>query len=53
MKSEKSISVRIHKADYEKLKKISEITLIPIISLIHVALPMLAEKYGVADGDKL
>ena len=45
--------IRIHREDYERLKKISEITGIAIVRLIHFALPMLAEKYGVADGDKL
>lgn len=42
-------SVRITEKDYLDLKKIRELTGIPIVRLIHFAIPLLKNKYDISE----
>lgn len=42
-------SVRIYDEDYEELKKIKDKTKVPVVSLIHIAIPMLKKKYRIKE----
>lgn len=44
-----SLSTRVNNEDYFELKKIKEMTGIPIIKLIHFAIPLLKKKYRYVD----
>jgi hypothetical protein len=52
MKLENALSIKIDKVDYEELRRIKGMTGVPIVKLVHFAIPLLREKYGVEDGEK-
>lgn len=50
MKLENALSIKIDKGDYEELRRIKGATGVPIVKLVHFAVPMLKAKYGIEDG---
>lgn len=52
MKLENSKPIRIDEQDKVELDKIKAFTGIPVIKLVHFAIPLLKKKYRMKDGER-
>ena len=52
MKVENTKPIRIEDIDYEELRKLKNFTGIPIVKLIHFAIPLLKKKYKFKEEEK-